>query len=133
MGIAYYCPSCWSEVRTVTVCPVCGADLRRLANEDYEQKLIRALHHPEPTVPIRAATILGLLGSQAAVGPLIELALSSEDFYIQEGAVAALGRIGDRRAVSCLERLGRDGALRVREAARRAPQLLGDFKNAARP
>jgi len=79
VGLTHYCPSCWSEVRTVRVCPACGADLDDLAGEAYEQKLIRALHHPEPTVPVRAATILGELGSGAAVDALIEAAVSSAD------------------------------------------------------
>ncbi len=132
MSVTYYCPSCWSEIGTALVCPICGADVRCLADETYEQKLIRALDHPEPTVPIRAATILGELGSRAAVEPLIKVARSGPDPYIQEAAIAALGCIGDPRALPCLHRVSRDGALRVREAARRALQLLEDAKNAAR-
>lgn len=133
MSMNYYCPSCWSEIGTASVCPVCSADLQDLASESYEEKLIHALDHSEPTVPIRAATILGELGSRAAVEPLIKVALSSPDPYIQEAAAAALGCIGDPRALQCLNRLIGDGAVRVREAARRALQLLEDVKNAARP
>ena len=130
MPVTYYCPSCWSEVGTAVVCPQCGADLHDLAGESYEQKLIRALRHPEPTVPIRAATILGELGSRTAVEPLIEVANSCPDPYIQEAAVVALGRIGDTRAIPCLTRLSRDGALRVRKMADQARKLLEDVHNA---
>jgi HEAT repeat protein len=56
----------------------------------------------------------------AAVEPLIALALSTPDFYLQEAAVIALGQIGDRRAQPYLERLSREGAIRVRLAAHRA-------------
>jgi HEAT repeat protein len=99
--------------------------------ESYEEKLIRALHHPEPTVPVRAATILGELRSRSAVEPLIEVAVSSSDAYIQEAAVAALGRIGDSRALSSLARLSRDGSLRVRIAAERAVKILEGVPNAS--
>jgi HEAT repeat protein len=125
MSIAYFCPSCWREIGNTSDCPSCGADLRRFENESYEQKLIRALRHPEPTVPIRAATVLGMLGSAAAVDPLIELALSSADLYIQEAAVTALGRIQDPRALACLVRLSREGGIRVRAAAERALASAG--------
>lgn len=130
MALTYFCPSCWSEVGTARVCPHCGADLRDFAGESYAEKLVRALHHPEPTVPIRAAAILGKLGSRAAVEPLIELAESTPDPYIQEAAVEALGRIGDQRAVQCLERVSREGALRVRAAAKQALTTLTGSVNA---
>jgi HEAT repeats len=130
MSVTYFCPSCWCEVGTVNVCPKCGADLRDFAGETYEQKLIRALRHPEPTVPIQAAVILGKLGSRAAVKPLIELADSASDPYIQEAAVEALGRIADPRVVPCLERLSREGPVRVRAAAKQALKTLRGRVNA---
>lgn len=116
----HYCPSCWAEVPGGPKCPACGADIHALAQESYEEKLIRALHHPEPTTPIRAATILGELRSRAAVEPLINLVYSSSDPYIQEAGVIALGRIGDPRASSPLRRWSSEGALRVRLAAQQA-------------
>lgn len=122
----YYCPSCWAEIASQTeMCPACGADIRDFAGESYELKLIRALRHPEPTVPLRAATILGELQSKAAVPALIETATRTEDPYLQEAAVKALGALSDEAAAPCLERLSREGALRVRIAARHALGLLG--------
>lgn len=117
MGLTHYCPSCWNEVGTVTSCPSCGADLRDFSGKSYEEKLILALRHPEPTVPIRAAMVLGELASQEAVNPLVDLAGGSPDPYIQEAAVEALGRIGDPRALACLNYLSHEGAVRVRAAA----------------
>jgi HEAT repeat protein len=125
VSLTYFCPSCWSEVETGTTCPQCGADLRDFAGETYERKLIRALHHPEPTVPRRVAEILGELGSRAAVEPLLDLVESTSDPYIQEAAVEALGRIGDARALPCLQRLSREGAVRVRNAAKRGLRTIG--------
>ena len=115
-----YCPTCWSEADKNDCCPRCGGGLRQSANESYEEKLIWALGHPEPTTPVRAATILGERRAVAAVEPLIALALSTPDFYLQEAAVIALGQIGDKRAQPYLERLSREGAIRVRLAAHRA-------------
>lgn len=124
-----FCPSCWSEVGDASFCPSCGADLARHSQGSYEEKLIRSLGHPEPTVPVRAATILGELGSRAAVEPLIPIALSSLDIYIQEAAVVALGRIGDAKALSSLSRLRREGSLRVRRAAEVAINVLAKVPN----
>jgi HEAT repeat protein len=124
MALTHFCPSCWSEIATEPVCLICGTDLRDLSGESYEEKLLQALYHPEPTVPGRAATILGELGSKAAIEPLIELAASSSDLYIQEAAVVALGRIGDARALPLLDQLNREGALRVRIAADQALKAL---------
>ena len=126
-----YCPSCWNEVGQTLVCPACGADLESLSRESYEEKLIRALRHPEPTVPIRAAAILGDLGSRTAVVPLMKLAASEADPYIQEAAVGALERIGDSKAVPLLIRLEREGSLRVRIAASRAIKKLEGVPNAS--
>jgi len=124
MALTHFCPSCWSEIATEPVCLICGTDLRDLSGESYEEKLLQALYHPEPTVPGRAATILGELGSKAAIEPLIELAALSSDLYIQEAAVVALGRIGDARALPLLDQLNREGALRVRIAADQALKAL---------
>ena len=132
MAVTYYCPSCWREVGSALACPACGAELQNFSKESYEEKLIRALRHPELTVPVRAATILGELRSRSAVEQLIEVAVSSSDSYIQEAAVVALGRIGDSKALSCLARLRRDGSLRVGIAAERALKTLERVPNASK-
>jgi HEAT repeat protein len=122
--MVYFCPACWKVVSQGAVCPACGADLRGFEKETYEEKLIRALSHPEATVPVRAATILGELRSKEAVEPLIRLAISNPDPYIREAAVIALGEIGDERAVPHVQNLTLEGWLRVRRAAHRALQTL---------
>jgi HEAT repeat protein len=126
--MVHYCPSCWAEIPDVSKCPSCGADIEALEHENYEAKLIRALRHPEPSTPIRAATILGELRAKAAVGPLIELVSSTRDPFIQEAGVTALGRIGDPRALDQLRRWSVEGALRVRLAAARALESIWGSK-----
>ena len=106
MALTHFCPSCWSEIGTEPLCLVCGTHVRDLSGDSDEEKLLRALYHPEPTVPVRAATILGELRSRAAVEPLIELAATTSDLYLQEAALVALGRIGDARALPLISRLG---------------------------
>jgi HEAT repeat protein len=130
MSLTYFCPTCWSEVGAATICPNCGADLSGFSGKSYEEKLILALRHPEPTVPIRAATILGELGSQVAVDSLVNLAFTSPDPYIQEAAVESLGRIGDSRALTCLDHLSREGAVRVRAAAELALKAIQEHHHA---
>lgn len=117
MKLTHFCPECWKETRGLAICPECGADLQRHAEESYEKKLIGALRHPEPTVPVRAAMVLGKLRYRAATPALIEAAMNTKDPYLQEAVAQALGAIGDRKALPCLERLRREGALRVRAAA----------------
>jgi HEAT repeat protein len=120
----HFCPRCWNEIRPGAVCPACGPDRNEPAAEAYDEKLIRALRHPVPSVPIRAAALLGERGTKSAAAPLIEIASSSRDPYLQEAAIDALGKIGDEQAVDCLAVLARQGALRVRHAARAALRCL---------
>lgn len=124
MKLTYFCPTCWSESGEATTCANCGADLRDLSAKSYEEKLILALHHPEPTVPVRAAAILGELRSHAAVESLLDLARDSLDPYIQEAAADALRQIGDECVLPCLFRLSQNGAVRVRVAAKNAIKAI---------
>ena len=124
--MTFYCPSCWVErAGTEDKRPACGANLQDLGTESYEEKLIHALRHPEPTVPLRAAMILGKPRLKSAVIPLIEAAERSNDPYLQEAVVEALGAIGDERSLPCLERLSREEALRVRVAGQRSIDRTG--------
>lgn len=134
-----YCPACWSEIpEHVQICPHCGIDVDRLALEqDYVQKLIAALDHPEPTTPVRAAWILGIRKDTRAVQRLARLARESEDPYIVEAAVEALGRIGDATCLETIRFAAHHGAVRVREKAQlvlvliqRAPRAQRDSLDA---
>jgi len=118
--MTFYCTHCWREVQqTATVCPHCGDDIAaRQAHADYTDKLIGALHHPEPTTPIRAAWILGQRRERKAVAPLCELARESNDAFIAESAVNALGAIGDARARDTLRWAANCSQPRLRAAAR---------------
>jgi MFS family permease len=118
----FYCPACWREVpESIRVCPHCTVDVERLTLEqDYVQKLIAALDHPEPTTPARVAWILGLRGEACAVPHLARIARESDDPYIVEAAVEALGRIGDPAGLEALRFASQHGGVRVREKAAHA-------------
>jgi len=121
MKTVNYCTHCWTEVpEQATVCPRCGDDIAaRQASADFVEKLIAALHHPEPTTPIRAAWILGQRREREAVEPLIQLARTCPDPFLVESAVEALGKIGDPRALGTLHFIVQQHPnLRVRRMAR---------------
>lgn len=122
----FYCPSCWCEsTESIGVCPHCNVDVERLTQEqDYVQKLIAALNHPEPETPIRVAWILGVRGETRAIPRLSRLVQESQDPYIVAAAVEALGKIGDPAGLEAVRFALRHGGVRVRNKARRAIELI---------
>jgi HEAT repeat protein len=75
-------------------------------NEDFVDKLIAAIRHPEPTRAALAIQVLSeMLAEPRAVPPLIDLLDSAHDPYVLRYAVVALGRFADRRAAPALSRL----------------------------
>jgi HEAT repeat protein len=107
------------------------ADVRVLAatalgesgNPAASAALQDGLEDPEPNVAAAAADGLGVLKSVEAVEAL-GAAASGADFWVRIAAVVALGRIGDRRAVSTLVAVTSDPLLA--EAAATALGQLGD-------
>jgi HEAT repeat protein len=103
------------------VCSVCKKAAQEIAGEqNYLDKLMQALHHPEPQTAKRAAWILGELGNAGAVSPLLRALQSSQDIYFMEAVIEALGKIGEPSAASVIEYYCTHGAIPVRRAARRA-------------
>ena len=117
--VRYYCPKCWCDfAEDVRRCPECGQDIQAFLRErDYVERLIAALNHPEPETPIRAAWILGRIGGERAVEPLISLVTKTKDDYIARTAVEALARIGTPEAMAFLRTLAAHPAQMVRQAA----------------
>lgn len=124
--MTFFCTNCWREVpEAATLCPHCGDDMAaRQARGDYTDKLIAALHHPEPTTPIRAAWILGERREHRAVEPLCRLVRESSDAFIVESAVEALGRIGDPRAGETLQEAAEAANPRIRAHAQASLKQL---------
>ena len=101
-----FCPGCWLEISNQTLtCPHCGADQSQISAEPFVKKLIRALHHPEPETPIRAAYVLGQLKAVEAVPALLVVVAEQSDQFIVAACIDALAEIGDTSLSGPLEQL----------------------------
>lgn len=119
--LTYFCPSCWAPAPETGPCPRCGADAEReWTAKDYVAKLRAALHHREPTTPLRAAWVLGRLQSREAVVDLMELAEHSPDLFLRRAAIEALGWIGGPESLPLLRMLARMGPATLRGVAAHA-------------
>jgi len=126
-----YCPVCWADnPGDATRCIRCGAPLDAPA-VSYDEALIAALTHPEPTTPVRAAWILGQRRVAAAVEPLRGVLRGGTDAYVLQAAAMALQEIGDASATPELVATLRSGPLIARIAAATALGALGGAE--ARP
>lgn len=116
----FFCPVCWREVGGgYRICPGCGTDILWYSRSaSYVEKLIAALHHREPQTVRRAAWVLGRLKAREAVSELLRLGEQTQDPYVLESVVEALGEIRDERARAFLARCAERGPLRARNAAR---------------
>lgn len=101
-----YCPNCWAEVPAENErCLACGRPLAA-DDEDYVDKLIQAMRHPEPTRAALAIQVLSeMLAEPRALLPLIQLLDVASDAYVLKCTIAALGRFADDRAVGPLGRV----------------------------
>lgn len=115
----FYCPGCWRDfAKDVARCPHCGLDIPDFwGRKDLVEKLIHALHHPEPSTPIRAAWMLGQIKDSRAVPALIALVRETGDVYIARAAVRALGEIGNPEARAFLSTLTDHPAKMIRDEA----------------
>ena len=117
--VRYYCPGCWQDSEEdISPCPCCGLRIHEFwDSKDRVEKLIIALHHPEPETMYRAAWLLGEAKDARAVKPLIQLIQESDDVYAAHAAVKALGEIGNAEAREFLRILLTHPAQMVREEA----------------
>ena len=70
--MTYFCPGCWKIIpANAKFCPFCQCDLAAADARSYSEKLIGALHHPEPETRLRAAEILGEQRYRPAAEPLL--------------------------------------------------------------
>ena len=94
----YYCTNCWNEIdKGVIICHYCAADQTELEQEKFSEKLIRALNHPEPETPIRAAEIIARLKVKEAIPVLISKLQYEKDPFIIEAVVKALLKLDPTR------------------------------------
>ena len=115
--ISWFCPRCWASVsESTTVCPGCGADLSSLDRASYDEKLTRALWHPDGETARRAASLLGARRDTVAVGALIDRYHARPDPYLAADIVRALRQIDSAEAVVALKEIARSAPVLVRRA-----------------
>lgn len=89
--MVYFCTNCWNEIdKGETICSNCGANQAELEGQNFSEKLIRALNHPEPETPIRAAAILSRLKAKEAILVLLSKLKNENDPFIIKAVVDAL-------------------------------------------
>jgi HEAT repeat protein len=115
MPLMQYCPNCWAEnLIGATVCDRCGTSFAETSAIPYDQKLMRALHHPVPETREMAAMLLGQRRDQQALPVLMSRLLEETDIGVLCAIGKALGQLGDCRAVASLsKRLAQRNALVV--------------------
>jgi phosphoserine phosphatase len=113
--LTFYCPSCWKKTSSdLTICPECGYDLSDFSSLSYEEKLLRALHHPVPASRMVAIQTLGELHCQLALSELEKtLKNLQEDVYTLREIVIAIAKIP-----------GEDSRVLLKEAARHLYALV---------
>ena len=105
MPLIQYCSNCWAEnTIDATVCDRCGTSLSDTEAIFYDQKLMRALHHPVPETREMAAMLLGQRQDQHALPVLMSRLLEETDIGVLCAIGKALGQLGDCRAVASLSK-----------------------------
>ena len=91
-GGAQICPACFRVIALQAVrCPRCGADLAKLSQRDYAEKLILALEHPLDDVRMRAILALAWRRDAGAAQALVDCALRHPRDVVQ--ALAVVGSL----------------------------------------
>jgi HEAT repeat protein len=91
------CPACWRVVpHDALRCSHCGADIGRLHERDFRDKLLAALSHPNADTVIRAAVALAARHDPEA-SRAIETAMArfANEPHVLAGLLNALILVGD--------------------------------------
>ncbi|MER3446376.1 MAG: hypothetical protein C4291_05790 [Candidatus Dadabacteria bacterium] len=123
--IHYFCPFCWNEIsKNTKTCLQCGGNVEEWVEKSFTEKLIDSLNHSERSTVYRVCYILGERRERAAIRPLIELLNRTNDYFLMEEVVEAVGKIGDERAVPFLIKMLNNPSFLVRG---KAAAVLGNF------
>jgi HEAT repeat protein len=100
--------------------------LGMMGGEEAMRTLITLVRNENEDLIVRgrAALMLGKIGDDRAVEPLID-ALDAPGYQTRLNAAQSLGRLGDRRAIPPLQRIVQTETDTVREAAEKALRQLG--------
>lgn len=81
-----FCPHCFHlAADNERTCSLCGTDISQWdsSTQDFNTRLIQALHHPVDDVRLRAIYAIGKRGVIAAANALVECALSTPADVVQ--------------------------------------------------
>jgi HEAT repeat protein len=105
MPLLQFCSTCWAEnLMEAPICTRCGTPLSETAPIYYEQKLMRALHHPLPETREMAATLLGYRRDMQALPILMSRLFEETDIAVLCAISKTLGQLGDCQAAAALSR-----------------------------
>lgn len=115
MSLVQFCPKCWAiNVMEATTCEQCAAPLAPDEPVLYDQKLLRALHHPVTETREMAARLLGYRRDRHALPALTTRLFEETDTGVLCAISSALGQLGSCQAVAALaKRLAQPNALVV--------------------
>jgi HEAT repeat protein len=115
MPLIQFCSNCWAENTIDAIaCDRCGTALAESEPIFYDQKLMRAFHHPIPETRAMAAMLLGQRRDLHAIPALLSRLLEETDIGVLCAISKTLGQLGDCRAVASLaQRLAQPQALVV--------------------
>ncbi len=103
MPLIQFCSHCWAEnLLDATVCERCGTSLSETEPIFYDQKLMRALHHPVPQTREMAAILLGQRQHRHALPVLLSCLREETDIGVLCAISRALGQLGDCETVTPL-------------------------------
>jgi HEAT repeat protein len=123
--IHYFCPFCWNEIsKDEKTCPLCSGNIEEWDEKGFTEKLIDSLNHSERSTVYRACYILGEMRERVSIKPLIDLLNKTNDYFLMEEIVEALGKIGDERAVPFLIKMLNNRSFLVRG---KAAAVLSNF------
>src|ERR1700693_3188518 len=100
MPLIQFCSNCWAQnLFGTTDCDRCGTPLSETEPIFYDQKLMRALHHPVAETREMAALLLGQRREHHALPVLMSTLLEETDIGVLCAISIALAQLGDCLAV----------------------------------
>lgn len=101
----FFCPSCWNEISEFDkICKFCNAKIEELDNDNYINKLVRALKHPDKFTVQRAIYILGEKQIPQTLKFIEEILRNSNDPYIKREAILAISKFKNLDAFNIIKK-----------------------------
>lgn len=114
-GPARYCLACYATSPwSATRCGRCWADLA--VEDDFDDRLIWALDHPDTATAMIAADVLARRGTRRAIPALLRVVDSADPYRGQAAAAALAAFADDPRVVEAAPRLRAHRSALVRSA-----------------